>query len=216
MALLLRSLFWEWRSGVALKRVSLFNTLRLAYQNWKLHLVFASLSKSLTTWLHLIEIWCHNSFWKTKVANIDHKIVWPFSRRYFVGRTKGILKSKQFYRMSITKSAFVILQNCILLTDGAGFLNPNFSNSNGITTIYILDESYLSTSCLVYYLLKDFSIPRFFFRKKHLTNWRYFDRYQWNYSDFASFIRALFYFKLSFLSTSLSTEIISFAANLHA
>ena len=67
--------------------------------------------------------------------------------------------------MSITKSAFVILQNCILLTDGAGFLNPNFSNSNGITTIYILDESYLSTSCLVYYLLKDFSIPRFFLEK---------------------------------------------------
>ena len=27
MALILRSLFWEWRSGVALKRVPLFNTL---------------------------------------------------------------------------------------------------------------------------------------------------------------------------------------------
>ena len=29
----------------------------LAYQNWKLHLVFASLSKSLTTWPHLIYIY---------------------------------------------------------------------------------------------------------------------------------------------------------------
>ena len=28
----------------------------LAYRNWKLHLVFASLSKSLTTWPHLIHI----------------------------------------------------------------------------------------------------------------------------------------------------------------
>ena len=30
------------------------NQWRLAYRNWKLHLVFASLSKSLTTWLHLL------------------------------------------------------------------------------------------------------------------------------------------------------------------
>ena len=34
MALFLRSLFWEWRSGVALKRVPLFNTLFI-YENMK-------------------------------------------------------------------------------------------------------------------------------------------------------------------------------------